>query len=281
MKSVLIADDSADFRLVYRDILLREKWPKDSIYEATTGLETIEKVAAHKPSCILLDYNLPDMNAIEVIQQLKGKRSEAPCAIVVATGHGSETIAVACMKSGAVDYLVKDDLEQTDLASLLEDAIEQFKLNSSIQHKLEMLESSLEKKNIALQEIMNLIETEKSKVLKTAFANIENILLPMFYELKAELPASKTKMAQHFEETLRDLSPSLALSLTKNNSKLTPREIQICNLVNKGLPSKDIAEQLDIAIETIAKHRYRIRRKLGLSKKSDRLSVYLHSLDKS
>lgn len=281
MTTVLIVDDTDDFRLLFSESLIKDQWPPENIFEAASGKEALEKFKEKQPDCILLDFNLPDKNALEIIESFKSGEDEVPCPIVVATGHGNETIAVNCMKAGAMDYIVKDELDQSELSTILKDAVEQFKLNSDIKDKLLEAETSLEKKNIALQEIMNMIETEKSKVLKNAFTNIETILLPIFQEIKEALPESKKKMAQHFEESLRDLSPSLAHSLTQNNSKLTPREIQICNLVNKGLASKEIAEQLDIAIETIAKHRYRIRRKLGLSKKSDRLSVYLHSLDKS
>lgn len=281
MAKLLIVDDTSEFRTLYRSYLLSENWQTENIHEAESGDLGIEKAKELKPDCILLDYRLGDMEGLEFLEKLKEGRSDVPCAVIVMTGQGNEKIAVQCMKAGSEDYLVKDTIDKKELASTIVNAIGQYQLNSDIREKLIKAEESLEKKTIALQEIMDLIEIEKSKVLKSAFANIETILLPIFHEIKSVLPENKIKLAEHFEECMRDLSPSLAHSLTQGGSKLTPREIQICNLVNKGLSSKEIAEQLDIAIETIAKHRYRIRRKLGLSNKGDRLSVYLHSIDKN
>ncbi len=54
---------------------------------------------------MLLDYSLPDMRADRLIELLEQERCKVP--FIVATGHGSETIAVEMMKRGARDYLVK------------------------------------------------------------------------------------------------------------------------------------------------------------------------------
>jgi len=60
-----------------------------------------------RPDCILLDYNLPDGDGIEVLNQLRNDSGEHPCAIVILTAYGGEELAVRAMKAGASDYLPK------------------------------------------------------------------------------------------------------------------------------------------------------------------------------
>lgn len=44
---------------------------------------------------------------------------------------------------------------------------------------------------------------------------------------------------------------------------LSPREIEVCKLVSKGYPSKQIATLLDIGVRTVESYRYRINTKVG------------------
>jgi FixJ family two-component response regulator len=56
------------------------------------------------PSCLVLDLELPDLNGLEVQQQLSD--TDAP-PIVFVTGHGDVSSSVKAMKSGAVEFLLK------------------------------------------------------------------------------------------------------------------------------------------------------------------------------
>ena len=57
------------------------------------------------PDLMLLDYSLPDMQGQQLVEQIQAQGRRVP--FVVATGHGSESVAVDMMKRGAYDYLVK------------------------------------------------------------------------------------------------------------------------------------------------------------------------------
>jgi len=60
--------------------------------------------------------------------------------------------------------------------------------------------------------------------------------------------------------------------------KLAPKEVEICNFVKQGLTNKEIAELLNINERTVETHRYRIRKKLGITNQEDNLAVYLQNL---
>jgi PAS domain S-box-containing protein len=71
--------------------------------------ETIEWLEDNHPLLMVLDFNLPDMNASDLIMVLNQKGVEVPPFIVFAD-QGDERIAVEMMKLGARDYIVKDNL---------------------------------------------------------------------------------------------------------------------------------------------------------------------------
>ncbi len=67
-------------------------------------------------------------------------------------------------------------------------------------------------------------------------------------------------------------------NINKIRVKLTPREMEVCNLVKNGHSNKDIAGLLSIAQHTVEKHRRMARKKLGLTNQQINLHSYLNSL---
>ena len=65
-----------------------------------------EALANGRPDVLLCDHHLPDGTGLELMKSALADNSELPC--VMLTGVGSEALAVAAMKAGARDYVVKD-----------------------------------------------------------------------------------------------------------------------------------------------------------------------------
>jgi len=89
------------------------------VHDAAQVLARLEPGAGAAPDVLLLDYNLPGMNALEIVREVREVRSLA-LPVVVITGQGDATRAAATLKQGATDYLVKQD----DLLQRLPVAIE-------------------------------------------------------------------------------------------------------------------------------------------------------------
>jgi PAS domain S-box-containing protein len=70
---------------------------------ARDGQKGLEMYAAGEYDVIVADYNMPLVNGLEVLQQLKDTTS-----VIMLTGQGDEKIAVSAMKLGAADYVIKD-----------------------------------------------------------------------------------------------------------------------------------------------------------------------------
>lgn len=99
---ILVVEDDRGFsELIQR--LLRHHGLRTAA--AGSGDEALDWLAEHEADLMLLDYSLPDMRADRLIELLDRRNFKVP--FIVATGHGSETIAVEMMKRGARDYLVK------------------------------------------------------------------------------------------------------------------------------------------------------------------------------
>ena len=63
--------------------------------------------------------------------------------------------------------------------------------------------------------------------------------------------------------------------------KLSPTELKVCQFVQAGNTTKDIAETLGLSVDTIQTHRKNIRKKLGIRGHDVSLFNYLNSPDKS
>ena len=71
--------------------------------------------------CVLLDYRLPDGDALALIREVRATGIKVP--LVVLTGQGDEQIAVELMKAGASDYLPKSKLSPETLARSVRNAV--------------------------------------------------------------------------------------------------------------------------------------------------------------
>ncbi len=141
---------------------------------------------------------------------------------------------------------------------------------------LEKQKESLEQKNAALSEILVQIEIEKNKIKKQIAANVDELILPIVKKLPKK--GACRKNVQLLEHNLKSLTDSFGLIITGNKARLTPKEIEICDMIKNGFSGKEIAEILSISLLTVNKHRRNIREKLGISNKDINLTSFLRTL---
>ncbi|WP_431686035.1 EAL domain-containing protein [Hahella sp. NBU794] len=130
--SLLIIEDSADDRYLYRRLLAKYQEPFSSIEEVESAEEALELLQHHRPICCLLDYQLPGMDGLTFLRKLKKLWIDDMIPVVVLTGQGDESIAVQLMRNGAHDYLVKGDLTAESLHRAIGNAVR----TCSLQHQL-------------------------------------------------------------------------------------------------------------------------------------------------
>ena len=134
----------------------------------------------------------------------------------------------------------------------------------------------LEHKNIALSEVLGQIENEKKQIKNNVIANVENLLLPIVQKLI--LKKESYDYVQLLRKNLQELTSSFGIKLNNKRTKLTSREIEICNMVKNGFSSKEITNLLNISLRTTEKHRATVRKKLCINNKDRNLGSFLRTL---
>jgi len=140
------------------------------------------------------------------------------------------------------------------------------------------LEKELQEKNVALKELLNQLEKEKKAIEERLVANSELLLLPMLDKMKDKCSKIDNIYLDMIECTIKNLTSSFGPSLENISHKLTPREIEICNLIKNGVSTKEIAKTLGISKQTVEYHRKSIRKKLQINSRNKNLASYLNSL---
>ena len=106
-------------------------------------------------------------------------------------------------------------------------------------------------------------------------ANVEDLLIPMLEQLISNNSRIEAKHLILIKRSLHDLTSSLGRKITQKSLKLTPREIQISNMIKRGLSSKEIASLCQISGYTVARHRQSIRKKANIIRKNMNLRTFL------
>ncbi len=123
LRLLIVDDDELDRRFLARLIKQQHQLNWEVIW-AGTGQAGLGALGARLPDCILLDSNLPDMTGLEFMERA-GFGVAIPCALVLITSAGSETVAVEAIRLGAQDYLVKEQMTGPLLSRTLSCAVRQ------------------------------------------------------------------------------------------------------------------------------------------------------------
>jgi two-component system, chemotaxis family, chemotaxis protein CheY len=105
MGNVLIVDDSSTMRKIISRSLRQAGLQVDDIYEAGDGVEGLSAMEGKDIQLILSDINMPNMDGLEFIKNVRAKGLSIP--IVMITTEGGEDILKEAMSNGASDSIKK------------------------------------------------------------------------------------------------------------------------------------------------------------------------------
>lgn len=158
MKIFIIEDDVIFGKSILYYLSLN---PENEISLYTNGKEALAQ-RYQDPDLIILDYNLPGMNGMEVMQSFHNYNKKFP--IIIISAQSDIRIAVNLLKEGAFDYIVKDP----DLKDRLWMTMEKVRKFSHYEKKIDQLEAEVSKKfqvgnllignSTSLKNIFSLIE---------------------------------------------------------------------------------------------------------------------------
>lgn len=104
---VLIVDDSAAIRKILKRVLQQAEIPMGQVYEASDGLEAIERLKEHTVQLILSDINMPNMDGLQLLGVLKSTDAWKTVPVVMVTTEGSQSKVLEAVELGAVGYVRK------------------------------------------------------------------------------------------------------------------------------------------------------------------------------
>jgi phosphoserine phosphatase RsbU/P len=132
---VLLIDDDPAVCSAFRRVLERRG---HKVFEAADGRQGLATADQVSPEIILLDLNLPVMGGLEALGRLSQQCPDVP--VIIISGSGTMKDAIAALKQGAWDYLVKPLSENSTLIHTVETNLERSRLlrqNKLIRQELE------------------------------------------------------------------------------------------------------------------------------------------------
>jgi two-component system response regulator AtoC len=154
--SVLVVDDKITVRRLLHDVATKEGY---EVYTAENGRQAVEIAKEKKPSVIIMDIRMPELDGLEAFKLIHEDSPEIP--VILMTAFGTVDIALQAMKMGAFDYLMKPS-NVSELRLMLARAIqmrgmreELTALRNELQNKYQI--DNIIGKSIAVQTVYKIV----------------------------------------------------------------------------------------------------------------------------
>jgi DNA-binding NtrC family response regulator len=160
-KNLLVVDDDSLIRRSLGEMLRREGY---TVFEAANANEALKLAATAAPSLVITDFNMPEVDGMQLLRELRARRPELP--VILVTGYGTVEQAVEAMKNGAYDYVSKPILDD-EMKMVVKRAIEEKALreeNTDLKKRLDMRYSydAIVGRDYKMQRIYDTIESVAS-----------------------------------------------------------------------------------------------------------------------
>ncbi len=152
LRALIVEDRACDATLVVRELEragFAPAWKRvDTEEQYVSQLETL-------PELILADYNMPKFGAIRALELLQLAGLDIP--FIIVSGSIGEDVAVAAMKQGAADYLLKDRLGR--LGPAVTNALEQSRARKEVKRTEDAIRESEERMRSVLESALDCVIT--------------------------------------------------------------------------------------------------------------------------
>jgi signal transduction histidine kinase/CheY-like chemotaxis protein len=183
-RKLLIIDDCAEDRRIYRRYLLKDPHQSYEILEADSARDGLALSQTMLCDVILLDFCLPDLSGLEILDKLKQAKFEVAPSVIVLSGHGNEEVAAQAIQKGAQDYLVKQRLKPDALQSAVRNAIKR-------SHSQSLLNKTRERQRLVATTALRIRQS----------LNLEQILTTTVAEVQQLLQCDRVTIYQFFPQT--------------------------------------------------------------------------------
>ncbi len=104
---VLIVDDSAAIRKILQRVLRQAEMSIGEVFEAGDGIEALASLKEHKVGLILSDINMPNMDGLQLLSQIRASADWKTLPVLMITTEGSQNKVLEAVNLGASGYVRK------------------------------------------------------------------------------------------------------------------------------------------------------------------------------
>ena len=112
---VLVADDQSMVRAGFR-MLLAEEPDIEVVAEASNGLEAVDKAARFRPTVVLMDIRMPELDGLEATRRILA--ADGKIRILILTTFDLDEYVYEALRAGASGFVLKDDPPEQLLAAI-------------------------------------------------------------------------------------------------------------------------------------------------------------------
>ncbi len=106
--NILLVDDSRIMRNIVKNTLITQpKYASVQYFEAGDGGSALRIIESQPIDLLLLDWNMPGLNGLDLVKQLRGNQVFANLPIIMITSEAAKYNVIEAVKAGVNDYLVK------------------------------------------------------------------------------------------------------------------------------------------------------------------------------
>lgn len=240
--------------------------PEYTVFQTNNATSALNIVSQNQPDLIITDWDMPGMNGIEFIKELKNNSETKDIPVIMASGVNlSSSDLKTALNAGATDYIRKP-IDPIELLARVHSV-----LKITDYHK-------------------KMIETKDQELTESALylvkSNEFNIDITKKLKILSQFISKENNPAQEFlEDTVKEINDRINedswyrfnLSFTKVHKEfdknlisefpwLTATELKLCAFVRLGMNNKDIASVLHQSPDSVKVSRSRLRKKLAIDK---------------
>jgi PAS domain S-box-containing protein len=209
---------------------------------------------------------------LEVINDKKKTILEESVTLADGSKRWFQTTKIPLDRKGVSNYVLGISVEITDLKINIDVLEEKEK-------ELELKNQSLTDLNTALRVLVDKKDENKTELEAKVVSSLKILVEPYLGKLEACCSSKKQKnFVEVLKTNLKEVISPFSLNLVSGYVNLSSSEIQVAGLIKNGLRNKEIAELINISVETVSVHRKNIRKKLGISNTKINLYSYLKTL---
>jgi len=273
---ILLVDDNLDSLKVLNAIF--SQWMPDKIiYQVNDGRKALNIARSAVPDIIITDWDMPFIDGLALIRQLKKDKATSEIPVIMATGVmiSSEDLKTA-LQEGAVDYIRKpfdpaEVIARTHSALMIAD----FHKKTIEAKNVELTEHTLYL--VRVNEFLNKISAHLEDLLtiiSSSDSQSHDYILNLLQEINNKM---RQDSWQKFGLSFDNVHRNFHKNLIARHPDLTPSELKLCALISLGMNNKNIASILYQNPDSVKVARSRLRGKLGLTSEQN-LEAYLNSI---